>query len=190
MDPRALAGLDLVLGAFHSALRRTDDQTPRYLAALRNPSVHVLAHPRGRVYDFRAGLSADWDRVFAEAARLDKAVEVDAFPDRQDLDVATLTRARAAGCRVSLGSDAHHPRDLAHLDLAVAAASLAGIPRERLLNALPLEDLLAWVSSLREAGPRLPSRRPRRSAMLRVGPRAPTGGRTASKSRSPRRRAS
>ena len=48
MDPLALRALDLVLGAFHSKLRVTDDQTERYLAALRNPIFHVLAHPRGR----------------------------------------------------------------------------------------------------------------------------------------------
>jgi histidinol phosphatase-like PHP family hydrolase len=59
MDPRSLRKLDLVLGCFHSALRTKDDQTPRYLAALRNPEVHIMGHPRGRVYNYRIGLSAD-----------------------------------------------------------------------------------------------------------------------------------
>ena len=53
MDPVALRALDLVLGAFHSKLRVTDDQTERYLAALRNPIFHVLAHPRGRRWGAR-----------------------------------------------------------------------------------------------------------------------------------------
>src|SRR5213596_1455376 len=96
MSPGSLRSLDLVLGSFHSKLRVTEDQTARYLAALRNPHVHILGHPRGRVYNFRLGLAADWERVFAEAARLDKAVEVDAYPDRQDLDVKLLTLARDA----------------------------------------------------------------------------------------------
>ena len=47
MDAAALAELDIVLGSFHSSLRKTDDQTPRYLAALRNPSIHTLGHPKG-----------------------------------------------------------------------------------------------------------------------------------------------
>jgi hypothetical protein len=55
LDAGFVAGLDLVLGAFHSRLRVTEDQTERYLAALRNPSIDVLAHPRGRIYDFRVG---------------------------------------------------------------------------------------------------------------------------------------
>ena len=56
MSKESLAGLDLVLGCFHSALRRKDDQTERYLAALRNPDIQILGHPRGRIYNFRIGL--------------------------------------------------------------------------------------------------------------------------------------
>jgi DNA polymerase (family 10) len=105
IDPAFLATLDLVLGAFHSRLRVTEDQTDRYLAALDNPTVHVLAHPRGRIYDFRLGLPADWGRVFERARQRDRAVEVDAFPDRQDLDRDLLAIARDTGVRISIGSD-------------------------------------------------------------------------------------
>ena len=99
MDQPALEKLDLVLGCFHSALRKKEDQTERYLNALRNPSVHILGHPRGRIYNFRLGLTADWSRVFAVAAQLDKAVEIDCYPDRQDLSIDLLAIARKEGCR-------------------------------------------------------------------------------------------
>jgi hypothetical protein len=56
MDPEALSRLDLVLGSFHSSLRVKEDQTDRYLAALENPDIDVLGHPRGRIYNFRVGL--------------------------------------------------------------------------------------------------------------------------------------
>src|SRR5207249_6071804 len=55
MEPAALRSLDLVLGSFHSALRRKEDQTERYLAALRNPHIQILGHPRGRIYNYRSG---------------------------------------------------------------------------------------------------------------------------------------
>ena len=87
MEDSSLKGLDLVLGSFHSALRRKDDQTERYVAALRNPSIHILGHPRGRIYNYRLGLKADWARVFGLAAELNKAVEIDCYPDRQDLSI-------------------------------------------------------------------------------------------------------
>jgi histidinol phosphatase-like PHP family hydrolase len=145
LDPAALDRLDLVLGSFHSSLRAKEDQTARYLAAVRHPQLHILGHPRGRIYNFRLGLRADWPRVFTEAARLDKAVEIDSYPDRQDLNVSLLRQTRRAGVRISLGTDAHHPWQLGFIELGLAAALKAKIPRERILNFLPLPDLLRWA---------------------------------------------
>jgi histidinol phosphatase-like PHP family hydrolase len=149
LDCDFLRGLDLVLGSFHSKLRVTDDQTERYLAALENPCLHILGHPRGRVYNYRIGLKADWRRVFARAAELDKAIEIDAYSDRQDIDLELLQIAREEGVRISFGSDSHHPWQLIFLDLALAAAMLAKIPEDRILNLMPLEELLRWSDSLR-----------------------------------------
>ena len=135
MDDDSLASLDLVLGAFHSALRSKDDQTERYLAALRQPRLHVLAHPKARMYGRRAGLAADWRRVFAEAARLGKALELDATVPRQDLNVELATLAREEGVEwFSIGSDAHTAMELEFLPFGMAIAALAGIRRERILN--------------------------------------------------------
>jgi putative hydrolase len=149
MDPRALARLDIVLGAFHSALRTKDDQTRRYLAALRNPEIQILGHPRGRIYNFRIGLKADWSRVFAQAAKLGKAVEIDSYPDRQDLNLALLKIARKEGVRISLGTDAHHAHQLEFIELGLAAALKARIPADRILNFMDLASLRTWVGKLR-----------------------------------------
>jgi histidinol phosphatase-like PHP family hydrolase len=150
MDPKSLGRLDLVLGAFHSALRTKEDQTARYLAALRNPDIQILGHPRGRIYNYRLGLKADWPRLFAEAARLDKAVEIDSYPDRQDLNVALLKIAREAGVRISLGTDSHHADQLDFIELGLAAALKARIPPDRIVNFMDLASLHAWVKKLRE----------------------------------------
>lgn len=149
MDRKSLARLDLVLGAFHSALRTKEDQTERYLAALRNPDVQILGHPRGRVYNYRMGLKADWPRVFAEAARLDKAVEIDSYPDRQDLNLSLLRVARKAGVRISLGTDSHHAHQLEFIELGLAAALKARIPADRIVNFMDLAALKLWVKKLR-----------------------------------------
>lgn len=147
-----LAALDVVLGAFHLRLRLTDDQTERYVAALRNPDINVLAHPRGRIFNFRAGLSAEWRRVFDVAAEEeDRAVEIDAYPDRQDLDVELLRVARDAGVRISIGSDAHAPYQLAYVTLGLAAALAAGIERGRILNFMPRDELVAWARATRRS---------------------------------------
>jgi histidinol phosphatase-like PHP family hydrolase len=146
MDDDSLAGLDLVLGAFHSALRAKDDQTDRYLAALGQPRLHVLAHPKARMYGRRVGLVADWRRVFAEAARLGRALELDATVPRQDLNVELATIAREEGVEwFSIGSDAHTAMELEFLPFGMATAAIAGIPRERILNYRPVEFVRSWA---------------------------------------------
>jgi histidinol phosphatase-like PHP family hydrolase len=150
LDPDFVGQLELVLGAFHSRLRVAEDQTDRYLAALRYAPIHVLAHPRGRIFNFRIGLRADWERVFEAARRYDRAVEIDAYPDRQDLDVDLLRLARGAGVLVSIGSDAHAPSQLEFLDYGIAAAHAAGIPPERILNCWSVDELLSWARRPRQ----------------------------------------
>ena len=156
-DPAVLGSLDVVLGAFHSKLRLKDDQTDRYISALRNPTVDVLAHPRGRIYNHRVGLSPRWDLVFEAAAELGVAVEVDSYVDRQDLDVDLLRLAARYEVWLTVDTDAHHPIDLASMRFGVAALAAAGIPPERVLNTLPLEGLTAWVAERRARAASRPS---------------------------------
>ena len=161
MEPACLRELDLVLGCFHSSLRRKEDQTPRYLAALRNPDVNILGHPRGRVYNYRMGLSAnyrmglsaEWPRVFGLAAELDKAVEIDGYPDRQDLNLDLITLAKKAGCRISLGTDSHGSQQLRFMEYSAAAALSADVPKKLVLNFMPRKKLLEWASKTREHRP-------------------------------------
>jgi histidinol phosphatase-like PHP family hydrolase len=150
MDADALSRLDLVLGCFHSALRKKDDQTDRYLAALRNPTIQILGHPRGRIYNFRLGLTADWRRVFDLAAELDKAVEIDSYPDRQDLSGDLVKLAAKAGCRISIGTDSHGPSQLRFIEFGLASALSAGAKRDRILNFMTAEEIVHWAATVRE----------------------------------------
>ena len=139
-----LRELDFTIGAFHSKLRLTDDQTERYLRAVENPGVDVLAHPICRIFNYRRGLSADWRRVMERVAQLGKAVEVDGIPDRQDMGPGLLSVAAEFGVYVSLGSDSHSDQQLRNIDFALAAVLKAGIAPERVLNFMSLEELREW----------------------------------------------
>lgn len=152
MERSSLERLDVVLGCFHSALRKKENQTERYISALRNPDIQILGHPRGRIYNFRLGLKADWERVFGVAAELDKAVEIDSYPDRQDLSLDLLTLAKKAGCRISLSTDSHDPLQLRFMIYSLAAAIRAGIPKDRILNFMTADQLLGWVGDVRSSG--------------------------------------
>ena len=88
--------------------------------------------------------------MFAAARESGTALEIDAYPDRQDLDVGLLRMAGEAGCWISIGTDAHRPEELGFLEFGLAAAVRAGLPRERVLNFLPRDRLLAWTRGKHE----------------------------------------
>jgi histidinol phosphatase-like PHP family hydrolase len=146
LSPDEARVFELVLAAPHSRLRRSEDQTERLIAAIQNPAVRILAHPRGRITGSRAGVVADWDRVFTTAADSGVAVEIDGDPARQDLDYALASSALAAGCLFALDSDAHTTEQLSYAETAIAHARLAGIPADRIVNYWPLDRLVDWLS--------------------------------------------
>lgn len=147
LSPDETRAFELVLAAPHSKLRKSDDQTARLIAAIRNPAVHILAHPRGRIAGTRAGIVADWNEVARVAAREGVALEIDGDPARQDLDYTLAAQVLDSGCLFALDSDAHTTSQLRYTDTAIAHARLAGIPSDRIVNCWPLERLSAWMSS-------------------------------------------
>jgi putative hydrolase len=145
MQPDELRQLEIVVAAPHAVLRVATDQTERMLTAVRTPGVHILGHPRGRMYGSRPGVSADWARVFAEAATCRVAIEIDGDPARQDVDYELARLALNAGCVFALDSDAHGVADLEYAETAIAHARLAGLPAERVVNCWAVERLLEWA---------------------------------------------
>ncbi len=145
MTAEELAVMEIVVAAPHSALRSTADQTARMIAAVNTPGVHILGHPRGRMYGSRAGVMAEWDRVFEAAARAGVAIEIDGDPARQDLDYTLAARAVKCGCLFALDSDAHAGDQWWYAETALAHARLAGVPRTRVINCWPLARLLDWA---------------------------------------------
>lgn len=150
MSSEVLAPLDLVLGSFHSQLRKTNDQTPRYLGAVTNPDITVLGHCRGRIYNTRQGLVADWPRVFATAAEAGTVIEVDCYPDRQDVNVELLEIVRDAGCYISIGTDAHNRYEMSFIEVGLATAVLADFPVDRILNFMSADEIAAHALSVKE----------------------------------------
>ncbi|MCA1841184.1 MAG: hypothetical protein LC723_12815, partial [Actinobacteria bacterium] len=68
----------------------------------------------------------------------------------QDLSVEPLKVAARCGVRVSLGTDSHHHSQLGYIAFGLAAAALAGLPKERVVNFMTLPRLHSWVKSLRQ----------------------------------------
>ena len=156
---------EYVIASPHSALRKEHDQTPRMLAAVKLPGVAILGHPQGRMYNTRPGVTADWRRVFREAARRGVAIELDGNWHRQDIDYELAAVALEEGCLFALDSDAHGIAEFPFTDYAIAHARIAGIPADRVVNCWEARAFDAWLRD---------RQRPRRTAMrarVRAAPR-------------------
>lgn len=149
LQPAERSMFEFVVASPHSLLRRNEDQTARMVAAVNAPGVAILGHPRGRVFNSRPGVTADWFQVFEIAARRRVAIELDGNWHRQDIDFELARHARDAGCIFALDSDAHSIRELRFSDYAIAHARLAGIPASRVINCWSNEELDEWMEQCR-----------------------------------------
>ena len=145
LQPDEREPFDFIVASPHSMLRKQDDQTARMLGAVNGRGVTILGHPRGRMFNSRPGVSADWRRVFEAAARRQVAIEIDGDWHRQDIDFDLARDALDAGCLFALDSDAHSVAELRFTDFAIAHARLAQIPADRVINCWSNERLDEWM---------------------------------------------
>ncbi len=140
---------EYVIASPHSLLRRDTDQTPRMVNAVRQPGVAILGHPQGRMFNSRPGISADWAKVFREAARIGVAVEIDGNWHRQDIHYELAAVANEEGCLFALDSDAHSIGELAFTDYSIAHARIAGVPADRVVNCWEEKKFDRWLAERR-----------------------------------------
>jgi putative hydrolase len=134
--------LDVVIASPHVKLRQEPAaMTERMLRAVSHPHVDVIGHPTGRRPGSREGASYDFEAVFKEAARNGVALEIDCDPARMDLSPEMARLALELGCNFTLDADAHRPAELAYVPMGMWMARRAGIPQDRILNFLPLDEL-------------------------------------------------
>lgn len=142
--------LDVVVASVHSKLRMPADQmTRRMVHAIANPRVDVLGHCTGRLImggrGTRPESTFDAEIVFEACRRFDVAVEINSRPERRDPPTPLLELAHETGCLFAVDTDAHAPGQLDFLDHGCARVAELGIARDRIVNTMMADDLLAWT---------------------------------------------
>jgi DNA polymerase (family 10) len=148
-DDELLASFDVVVAALHQGRRQSRAQlTARVLGAIASPHVDVIAHPAGRMLGERSrdDLDLAWDEVFAAAAATGTLLEVDGSDHRLDLAPERARLAVAAGCLLTIDSDAHRTEELAGIGWGVAQARRAWVEPSVVANTWSRAELLAWVA--------------------------------------------
>ena len=137
-----LRRLDLIVGAVHSQLRLSRTrQTERILRAMDHPCFSVLAHPTGRLIGERDAYDVDLDRLVRHARERGCFLEINAQPDRLDLDDTGCRMAMEAGVRMAISSDAHDVHGFGNLRFGVGQARRGWLEAKDVVNTLPLRQL-------------------------------------------------
>jgi DNA polymerase (family 10) len=145
-----LQDFDFVVASVHGQFRMDPAaQTKRILRAVANPFVTILGHMTGRQLLRRPGYDVDIETVLAACAKHGVAVEINANPWRLDLDWRWHGRALELGCMMCINPDAHSMAEIDLTHWGVEVARKGGVPRERVLNALPLAAFSRYLAARR-----------------------------------------
>ncbi len=148
LPEKILEKLDIAVAAIHSGFKQDKGKmTKRIIRALENPYIHILAHPSGRLLGARDPYEVEIEEVMEAAKKYGKALEINAYSERLDLDDIHCRKAKEMGIRVAIGTDSHHLDQLWMVSLGVAVARRGWLETKDVLNTLSLKEILKWCHS-------------------------------------------
>lgn len=146
LPEEAMEYIDAALVSIHSSFTQTKEQmTQRVIKGLSHPKAKILAHPTGRLLNQRESIALDYDLLFAFCAKNNKALEINAYPNRLDLPDRLVKEAKDYGIKFTLGTDAHDINGMELMPYGVAVARRGWATPDDILNCLSYNDLYRWI---------------------------------------------
>ncbi len=141
-----LSQLDIVIAAVHSAMSQSEEKmTGRVVSAIEDPDVDIIAHPSCRLLGEREPVAIDLEAISQAAVKNNKVLEINAMPDRLDLNDVHAFRARDLGVKLAIETDAHSVAHLGFMRFGVGVARRAWCEPQHVLNTLSWEELLVFL---------------------------------------------
>ncbi len=143
LSDSSLADLDIVVASIHSGFKNDEEtMTNRMISAIHNEHVDIIGHPTGRIIQKRKPYPLNLDKVIEEAAAQRVALEINAYPERLDLDDISSRKTMEAGALVSIGTDAHALNQMEFLPLGVSVARRGWLTTKDVANTRTTKELL------------------------------------------------
>jgi DNA polymerase (family X) len=144
----ALAELDVVIGSVHSHMNMEPaEMTDRLLRAFECPQLRILGHPTGRLLMQREPFPFDFDRIVGEAVKRNVWFEINASPERLDLNAGLVRTAKSRGAKFTISTDAHHPKHLHNMWYGVLTARRGWLGPGDVMNTLPADKFESAIRS-------------------------------------------
>lgn len=139
--------LDFAIAGVHSAHRQSKEQmTQRILQALKNPYIKVLTHPTGRILNERESYDVEWPKIFQYAAENNKALEINAWPNRLDLPDNLARDAKSFGIKFVIDTDSHEKSQMEFIRFGVAVARRGWVTKDDVLNTWEWTRFAKWFN--------------------------------------------
>lgn len=143
LSDSVLKELDVVVAAVHSRFKMPKaEMTKRIIRAFKNKYVNILSHPTGRIIGRRDPYEIDMEEIIRAAADTGTYLEINAYPQRLDIDDIHCRRAKEEGVLISIDTDSHLDNQLENMKFGVAIARRGWLEKKDVINTLPLDKLL------------------------------------------------
>ena len=135
-----LAQMDVVIASVHSVFNQESAKmTERLIRAIENANTSIIGHPTGRIQLRRDSYPFDMHAVLTAAAKHKVAMELNAYPDRLDLNDVNLRQAKQHGVKTVINTDAHHTSHMEKMQYGILQARRAWLTKDDVLNTLPAD---------------------------------------------------
>lgn len=141
-----LKGVDLVIASVHSAFKQdSETMTARIISAVEDKNVDIIGHLTGRLINHREAYALDLEKVLDASARCGTILEINASPERLDLNDANARRAKEKGIKMAVNTDAHDLKRMDEMSYGVAVARRAWLGPDDIVNTMPIGKLRKYL---------------------------------------------
>ncbi|MDD4624732.1 MAG: DNA polymerase/3'-5' exonuclease PolX [Candidatus Pacebacteria bacterium] len=142
----ALAELDYAIAGVHSHFKMEKQQmTERIIKAMKNPNIKIIAHPTGRILKKRDEYEVDFAKLLRAAKEFNTALEINACPERLDLNDVNIRKAKDSGVKMAINTDSHVKDRMRFMEMGAAQARRGWAEPADIINSWPLEKLLEYL---------------------------------------------
>jgi DNA polymerase (family 10) len=146
IEDETLAQLDYVIAGIHSLFKMTREQmTQRLLKAMENPHVDIISHPTGRILKRRDEYEIFLDQILQGAQRTGTVLEINAYPERLDLNDVNIHWCKNLGIKMVINTDTHAADQLRFMPFGVAQARRGWAEKQDIINCWPADMLLKML---------------------------------------------
>jgi len=122
-----------------------EQMTQRMIRAMRNPHVDIISHPTGRILKRREEFEIDFEKILKVAKEVGTILEINAYPERLDLNDINIRRAKEAGVKMIINTDAHQKDQLRFMEYGVFQARRGWAEKEDIINCWPAKKMIKMI---------------------------------------------